>query len=267
MFGYRILGLGGSHPSRGSGRVTITLTIGSNTTNYNIYNNRGGTYAAGTSDITLVNNATISSTSVGTAALDTGTGWTSGDTITIDNNSIVVGDGGNGGGGGTCNNQTLTAGSVGTAAGHSINLQFATTIDNTGGTINGGGGGGGGGGSGNQVQGKTPNVSTQGGGGGGGGFGGGAGGAGGTAVNGNNGNTAGSAGSAGSTTALGAGGSGSGAGGAGGAAGAAGANGANGTSASNNSSGGAGGAAGKCVNLNSNSITWTANGTRNGAIS
>jgi len=38
-----------------SNRIGITLTISSDTANYNIYNNRGGTYAAGLSDVTLVN--------------------------------------------------------------------------------------------------------------------------------------------------------------------------------------------------------------------
>jgi hypothetical protein len=271
MFGYRILGLGGSHPNRGGdSRVTITLTIGSNTSDYNIFNNRGGTYSAGLSDVTLVNNATISSSATGTPALDTGSGWNASDTLTIDNNSIVQGDGGNGGAGGAGNGPG--AGAAGGAAGHAINLQFDTTIDNTGGTISGGGGGAGGGGGQNvsrDVKGGSL-LDTSSGGGGGGGFGGGAAGAAGAAGSGSGNNNTGNAGSAGSVTASGGGGSaGSGAGGAGGGGGGVGAAGAAGANASSGvqGSGGAGGAAGKAVNLNSNSVTWTANGTRNGAIS
>jgi len=245
-------------------RVPITLTISSNTTNYNIYNNRGGTYAAGLSDVTLVNNATISSTSTGTAAVDTGTGWTSGDVITIDNNSTIVGDGGNGGAGGG-----NSAGAAGGAAGHAVNLQFNTTIDNTGGTLSGGGGGGGGGASafGSAAFKSGTIEGCGGGGGGGGGQGGGAGGAGGSATGATNSNVAGSAGAAGSISAAGAGGAGgnfstgtltgsASSGGSGGTVGAAG-----------TSTGGAGGAAGKAVNLNGNTVTFTATGTRNGATS
>ena len=252
-----------------SNRIGITLTISGDTSNYNIYNNRGGTYVAGLSDVTLVNNATISSTSTGTAALDTGTGWTSGDVITIDNNATIVGDGGNGGTGASRNNSTVTsAATAGGAAGHAVNIQFATTIDNTGGTLSGGGGGGGG------SAGATATASaksstlfhTAGGNGGGGGFGGGAGGAAGSASSSNS-ATQGNAGSAGAVNSAGSGGAAfdvtigsdtetSAAGGDGGGAGAA------GTSVS-----GAGGAAGKAVNLNGNTVTFTATGTRNGAIS
>jgi len=244
-----------------SNRIAITLTISSDTSNYNIYNNRGGTYVAGISDVTLVNNATISSTSTGTAALDTGTGWTSGDVITIDNNSTIIGDGGDGGAGGASNNG---AGVAGGAAGHAINMQFDTTIDNTGGTISGGGGGGGGG------KGVITVVSIKGGtrsdtasgSGGGGGRGGGAGAAAGSLVSQGGNNVSGNAGSAGSISAAGSGGaaaSDGSAGGNGGDVGAAGSQGEN--------SGGAGGAAGKAVNLNGNTVTFTATGTRNGATS
>jgi hypothetical protein len=252
-----------------SNRIAITLTISGDTSNYNIYNNRGGTYVAGLSDVTLVNNATISSTSTGTAALDTGTGWTSGDVITIDNNSTIVGDGGDGGTGSTRNNNTVTsAATAGGAGGHAINIQFDTTIDNTGGTLSGGGGGGGGsGGATATASAKGSTIyHTAGGNGGGGGFGGGAGGAAGSASS-NNSATNGNAGAAGSVSAVGSGGAAfsvsvgsesatSAAGGDGGGAGAA------GTTVS-----GAGGAAGKAVNLNGNTVTFTATGTRNGATS
>jgi len=239
-----------------SNRIIITLTISGDTANYNIFSNKGGTYSAGLSDVTLVNNATISSSSTGTAAVDTGSGWASGDTITIDNNSTIVGDGGNGGAGGG-----NSVGAAGGAAGHAVNLQFNTTIDNAGGTLSGGGGGGGGG-SGTQTSSgppKNPTITLHGGGGGGGGFGGGAGGAGGTPSSGNNGN----AGAAGSVSAAGAGGAAITSGNAGGAGGAAGTAG----TAGNQGGGAAGGAAGKAVNLNGNTVTFTNTGTRNGATS
>ena len=242
-----------------SNRIGITLTISSDTNNYNIYNNRGGTYAAGLSDVTLVNNATISSTSTGTAAVDTGTGWTSGDVITIDNNSTIVGDGGDGGAG----SSNTGGGGDGGAAGHAVNLQFNTTIDNTGGTLSGGGGGGGGGLGTQTSAGKpgNPTTSVHGGGGGGGGFGGGAGGAGGTPSSGDS-NNNGNAGAAGSVSAAGAGGAAITSGNAGGAGGAVATAGTQG-----GGTGGTGGAAGKAVNLNGNTVTFTATGTRNGATS
>ena len=247
-------------------RVTITLTIGSNTANYSIFSNKGGTYVAGFADITLVNNAVISSSSTGTAALDTGSGWTSGDTITIDNNSTIVGDGGDGGAGGAVSSSTASDAVAGGAGGNAINLQYAVTIDNTGGTISGGGGGGGGGGS-TYAELALGSSNRVGGDGGGGGFGGGAAGAGGVASGGTS-NSNGTAGAAGTVSSAGAGGGSSAySGGAGGAAGTAGTAGTLGSSQTSNGAVGAGGAAGKAVNLNSNSITWTANGTRNGAIS
>ena len=241
-----------------SNRIIITLTISGDTNNYNIFSNKGGTYSAGLSDVTLVNNARISSSSTGTAAVDTGSGWANGDTITIDNNSTIVGDGGNGGAGSSSDG----GGSAGSAAGHAVNVQFNTTVDNTGGTISGGGGGGGGGLGTRTTGGKGNSVSAiHGGGGGGGGFGGGAGGAGGTPSSGdinNNGN----AGAAGSVSAAGAGGSAITSGNAGGAGGAVATAGTQG-----GGSGGTGGAAGKAINLNGNTVTFTATGTRNGATS
>ena len=231
-----------------SNRIIITLTISADTNNYNIFSNKGGTYSAGISDVTLVNNARISSSSTGTAAVDTGSGWTSGDTITIDNNSIVVGDGGDGGAGGAATSLTASDAVAGGAGGNAINLQFDTTIDNTGGTISGGGGGGGGGGSTVSVLALSANE-RRGGDGGGGGFGGGAAGAG----------TVSSAGAGGGSGAY--------SGGDGGAAGASGTAGTLGTNETSNGAVGAGGAAGKAVNLNGNTATFTATGTRNGAVS
>ena len=245
-----------------SNRIIITLTISGDTANYNIFSNKGGTYSAGLSDVTLVNNATISSSSTGTAAVDTGSGWASGDTITIDNNSTIVGDGGDGGAGGSSNDGS---GAAGGAAGHAINIQFNTTVDNTSGTISGGGGGGGGGnGAINPVsiKGGTRNDTCAGSGGGG-GRGGGTGGAAGSIVAQGGNNNTGNAGSAGTLTDAGAGGA---AGGTGSNVGNAGGTGGN-VGAAGGSGGGGAGAAGKAINLNGNTVTFTATGTRNGATS
>ena len=230
-------------------RVAIGLTISSTTQNYNIFANRGGTYSAGNSDVTLTVQAIVGST--GASALDTGNQWTSGDTVKIINNSQIVGRGGAGGAGGGQNAQ----GSGGAAGQNAINLGFATTIQNNGGFIRGGGGGGGGG-KGAQVtqpvKGGTLVQQFAGGGGGGG-----AGQQGGAAGSGT------AAGGAGSISGAGGGGTGqqpAGNGGAGGGFGAAGSGGGN--------SGAGGGAAGKAINLNSNSVTYEdGSGNVQGAVS
>ena len=239
-------------------RVAIALTISSTTQSYNIYSNRGGTYSAGNSDVTLTVQAIVGST--GASGLDTGNQWTSGDTIKIINNSQIVGKGHAGGAGGARSG----AGSAGTAGQPAINLGYPVTIQNNGGFIRGGGGGGGGGAGGSYTQpgqggkGQTPITVQFGGGGGGGGAGqqGGAGGAAG-ATNSQSGATS-QAGGAGSISGAGSGGNGSAGsqgtdcGGSGGHFGNAGAVGQN----SNQASGGSGGAAGKGINLNGNQVTW-----------
>ena len=89
MFGYRVIGLGsgGDGGANRSTRVTINLDIESTTQNYNIYSNRGGTYVAGKSDVTLTVDAIVGSAGTGQYAIDTGNQWTSGDTLKIINNS------------------------------------------------------------------------------------------------------------------------------------------------------------------------------------
>ena len=158
-------GEGGGIPSSGSAisigdffgsrqRVTINLTISSNTQNYQISQQRGGTYEAGFTDITVTNNSgiVVGSTAVGTASLATGAApnYASGDTIKIVNNGSIVGKGGNGGAG-MANNGTGVA--AGQAAGDAIDIAFPTTVQNASGAkIEGAGGGGGGGGRGSTVQ-------------------------------------------------------------------------------------------------------------------
>tara|TARA_R110000782_G_scaffold97891_1_gene182981 strand:- start:1981 stop:3051 length:1071 start_codon:yes stop_codon:yes gene_type:complete len=302
-------GNGGDIPSSGainfnifytaakSTRVAIALQISqAATSSYNIFSNKGGSYSAGQSDVTLTVQANVTSGATGQAAIETGS-FASGDTVKIINNAQIIAKGGTGGGGAqaTGQNTTQIAGSVGGAAGHAINLQFPVTIQNNGGHIRGGGGGGGGGGNASQVTSKGAVQTSLGGGGGGGGNAsqvtskgsvqtslGGGGGGGGAAVGagGAAGATSGSpnirvaaAGQAGGATSAGNGGQGaaSGAtgepanGGVGGNAGtfaSAGQAGSSGSSRNNSGliftggAGGAGGAAGKAINLNSNQLTW-----------
>ena len=117
----------------GVGRVAIALTLSSNTSNYNIYTNRGGTYSAGKSDVTLTINSgvVVNSTTVGTPALTVGT-FTTGDTVKIINNGTIKGAGGTGGGG------SFGTGGCGTNGGTALSTAFATTITNNG-TVAGGG--------------------------------------------------------------------------------------------------------------------------------
>lgn len=99
-----------------SAAVTINLTIGANTNNYNIQNSRGGTYVAGitTVNLTINSGVTVGSTSTGTYALETGSSWASGDVINIINNGTVKGRGGNGGNGGSVVfNSSAPAGAAG----------------------------------------------------------------------------------------------------------------------------------------------------------
>ena len=127
-------GEGGGIPSSGSAisigdffgsrqRVTINLTISSNVNNYQISQQRGGSYEAGFTDITVTNNSgiVVGSTAVGTASLATGAApnYASGDTIKIVNNGSIVGKGGNGGAG-MANNGTGVA--AGQAAGDAIDI-------------------------------------------------------------------------------------------------------------------------------------------------
>ena len=230
-------------------RVAIALTISSTTQSYNIFSNRGGTYSAGISDVTLTVQAIVGST--GASAIDTGNQWTSGDTVKIINNSQIVGRGGAGGAGGGQNAQ----GGAGSAGQPAIVLGINTTIQNNGGNIRGGGVGGGGG-KGAQVTQpvKGGQLIQQFAGGGGGGGQGQQGGAAGSGTG---------AGQAGSISGAGGGGTGqspAGNGGAGGGFGQAGQGGGN--------SGASGGAAGKAINLAGNQVTFEdGSGNVQGAVS
>jgi hypothetical protein len=207
-----------------SSGVTINITISSNTNNYNLWTNKGGTYSAGntTVNVTINSGVTISSTSTD-YAFTTGLGWVTGDVINITNNGTIKGKGGNGGAGGNAvyNSSVSNAGNGGTG-GPAFRGQFACTVTNNG-SVYGGGGGGGGGGSfyGRLTIVKTTTSYAQGGGGGGGGAGviAGSGGSGGSA-SGAQSTAQGNTGNAGTATAGGAGGTNAGSGGAGGGLGA-----------------------------------------------
>ena len=260
-------------------RVTINLTISSNTQGYQISQQRGGTYEAGFTDIVLTNNAQVGSTAVGTAGIYTGTApnYASGDTVKIINAGHIRGRGGNGGAGMANNGTGVAAGQI---AGDAIETTFPlTVVNNSGAKLLGGGGGGGGAGRGSTVQpGQPGNPPTQSGGKsqgqqpgqpsnppatqffGGGGGGGGAGNQ--VGSGGSGGSSQGQAGQAGGADSGGSGGSATGQtnpdGGAGGAVGAAGGAG---------QQGGAAGAAGHAIEGNSNQITLQNSGQTAGATS
>ena len=155
--------------------VTISQTITTSTNNYNIANNRPGTYSAGNTAFTLTVNpgVTIGTTATDASSLSMGTPWTSGDTVTINNYGSLKGGGGAGGGGATATftgNNVANAGA--TVNGAALTLTYPVTVGNYG-SIYGGGGGGGGGGAQTygQTFGKIGATYTVGGGGGGGGAG------------------------------------------------------------------------------------------------
>lgn len=246
-------------------RAAIALTIAANAYNYDVYTNRGPTYIAGISDITVTVNpgVTVGSTTTPTYAMLVPSAFNPGDTVTIVNNGVIQGRGGNGGNGGTGSPSipANTAGSPGAVGGNAIFVNRPTVITNNG-VVASGGGGGGGGGSRRTVTPtgpKTPPSVTSFGGGGGGGGAGFNGGTGGTGGPGNNG--AGTPGSTGTSPAGGAGGpSSAGAGGAGGGRGAAGTAG-----TPSSTGGGTGGATGNYI-VGNPFVTWPVTGTRQGGV-
>jgi hypothetical protein len=235
-------------------RSVINLTIATNTQNYNVFDNRGPTYIAGISDITVTVNAGVSvgSVSTGSFAMLVSSAFNVGDTVTIVNNGTIIGAGGAGGGGG---DGFASPGYSGNNGGSALSISRPTRITNNS-TVAGGGGGAGGGGAFSTFSG------TRGGGGGGGGagFNGGNGGAGSATT------FPGGAGNPGTLTAGGSGGAGgAGLGGSGGIGGGQGAAGAVGGTSSQ-AAGGAGGSPGNYVVGNS-FVTWLVTGTRLGGVS
>jgi len=146
-------------------RVTVTLTISSNTENYTLNTAKVSGYVAGKTDVILNINSgvTVYSASTGTAALIVDTSWATGDTIRINNSGTILGRGGAGGAGGNAFfNGSNETGRGGDSGGLGLLVQRAISLNNLN-RISGGGGGGGGSGAF-----TTPSFAATGGGGGGG---------------------------------------------------------------------------------------------------
>ena len=126
-----------------SAGLNLSLTISSDTANYNLKSAAlaagwNGTQA-GTVTCTINSGVYVYSTSTGSYAFDTGTGWpVSGMTLNLVNNGTIIGKGGAGGAGGVSMNN-------GSSGGPAFIAQRAINVTNNG-TIGGGGGGGGQGG-------------------------------------------------------------------------------------------------------------------------
>jgi hypothetical protein len=245
----------------GPARVAVNLTIAANTQNYDVFTNRGPTYVAGNTDVTVTVNSGIivGSSATPTYAMSIPSAFDAADTVTIVNNGLIYGAGGGGGNG----SPGPATGGAGGTGGNAIFAGRPTTITNNSTVAGGGGGGGGGGGS------TAARVGTRSGGGGGGGGRGNSGGgfgAGGPA------NTSGAPGGAGTPTSAGGGGAGGtfggrngGPGGPGGGLGAAGGGGAPGNSGATNGAGGGGGGGGNYI-VGNPFVTWPATGTRLGGV-
>ena len=244
----------GDPPSTFTDTITITGTAPvnlrslANTAGYDGISNATVTF-------NLNSGTTITGSSNGGNAIDTGS-WPATPTISLTLNiaGTARGGGGRGGNGGTNGG----SGSNGNDGGDAIYCQENITINNnTGGLIQAGGGGGGGGGS---RKNGSPEFSWWGGGGGGGGFPNGSGGSGGAGEipiqDGNNGNP----GTTGGGGTGGAGGSTSGDGGDGGNVNTNGSIGGSATGGATNGGGGSGGTRGNAIRQNGNTVTYNANG-------
>jgi len=170
MSGIQLLFIGGG----GGGRQVINLSIAAPAYNYDVYTNRGPTYVAGNSDITVTVSpgTTVGSTSTGSYAFLVPSAFSPTDTVTVINQGVIQGRGGDGGSAGTIPGPGN--GQPGQTGGAAVFVNRPTTITNNG-TLAGGGGGGGAGSAGQPEGGFQIGG---GGGGGGAGFDGGSGGAG-----------------------------------------------------------------------------------------
>lgn len=262
-------------------RTQIALTISGNTYNYDVYANRGPTYVAGASDITVTVNpgVTVGSTATPTYAMLVPSAFNPADTVTIINQGTIQGMGGGGANGAAAPfappGFAAYPGSPGAGGGSALYVNRPTTITNNGTVASGGGGGGGGAGVFGPASPKVPQTANGGGGGGGGaGFNGGGGGAGGPATSPSLPlQKPGSPGGSGSSPAGGGGGAGGnngptrgGDGGAGGGRGAGGSSGAGAVyQGGGTGSGGGGGGAGNYI-VGNPFVTWPVTGTRQGNV-
>ena len=136
-----------------SSRVSLSVIISANTSNYVFNTAKVSGYLTGLTDVTLTinNGVTVNSTSSATPAISIDSSWSSTDTLTIVNNGIIAGYSGLGGNGN---------GSASTIGGPAINTGNGTatwSIKNYSYIVGGGGGGGGGGGAGH-VANQTPGA-------------------------------------------------------------------------------------------------------------
>ena len=228
-----------------AGRSQVFITIASNTYNFDVYAQRGSSYVAGLTDITVVINSgvMVGSTSYTVPSFTIPATFSATDSVSVINNGSIIGAGGTGGDG-----NSTTVGAVG---GTALNVSRPTSVANFG-TLAGGGGGGGGG----AVNVPNKGANTPGGGGGGGaGFNGGVGGPGnGTGATGTL-----TVGGAGATP------PGYAAGGNGGAQGAQGTKGGDTSGGGGGRTGAVGGLGGFYVVGNAN-VTWISDGTRIGRV-
>ena len=125
-------------------RVALNVVISANTTNYVFNTAKVSGYIAGISDVTLTINSgvIIGSTSTATYSFTIDNSWSATDTLTINNNGYIAGQGGHGGYGYTASYPY--GGNAGTAGGAAMSIAKAVTINNQAGYIYSGGGGGGG---------------------------------------------------------------------------------------------------------------------------
>lgn len=223
------------------GRPRIAISLTASGASYDVYANRGPTYVAGNSDITVNVPAptTIYAPSTGAYAMLVPSAFSPTDNVTIINNGLIQGAGGNGGQGGY---GLFYGGFPGGGGGNALYVNRPVKITNNG-TVAGGGGGGGGG-NGAILTGKFSAYYYGGGGGGGAGTPGGSGGP--SANPGGAGNSSSGGGGGGAT---------------GGAAQPGGPGG--GRGAAGTSSGGSGGGAGNYI-VGSPFATWPVTGTRQG---
>jgi hypothetical protein len=137
--------------------TTVNLTIAANTANYNIFTAAGSPSGVANVTVTVNSGVVVYGSGFNTTtlsyytAMDTGTGWASGSTITLINNGTISGQPGFGAGGVSA----VSAGNPGGTGYIGLAAQTPITITNNGIIAGGGGGGGSGGGRGGGSNGSS----------------------------------------------------------------------------------------------------------------